>query len=116
MKGEAVDVDLYPSKELNNKDLAGVISKGDFDQMILYIDQKGAIPRFIHVSYKRDSDRNRGTILVSEKGVSGYQVYNPEVHGELVRVKPQFKNLVLKIAFGIGLVGILAYIVAKFKK
>ncbi len=116
MKGEAIDLDLYPSDNLNNKDLAGVISKGNFDQMILYIDKKGGTPRFVHVSYKRDSEKNRNNILVKQKGVSGYEPYLETYHGKLVRIKPQFKEVVLKIALGVGLVGILAYIVAKLKK
>ena len=68
--GEAADITAGSPAE--NLKLACLIAKrGQYDQMIIYVNDGSMEPQFIHVSWKRNGD-NRHRILKHVIGTSGY--------------------------------------------
>ena len=80
-KGQAADLAAEPknyssmmSWKVANLEIARAIVKGrDWDQMILYVDKSGELlPRFIHVSWKKDGINRRE---IRKKVYGGAPVY-----------------------------------------
>jgi hypothetical protein len=72
-------------KKANLEIARAIVKGGNWDQMILYVDNNGALlPRFVHVSWKRNGANRRE---VRKKVVGGAPIYPKLTEDEMARLK-----------------------------
>ena len=112
-KGEAVDIKLSGRGKDNKHLFSSIVYGGGFDQVISEYPDKNGVPKWVHVSFKRDPSKNRG--LVATIGQIGYIPLKVNNGSKYLYPKSNFK----KIAFLIGATGfftILGFLINKLSK
>jgi len=97
-KGEALDIDADIYGKINNTDIFNfILNELEFDTLIAEFEDDGH-PAWVHVSYRRES--NRGKVLVATRidGRTRYIKYSQEVwdslygKADVIDVEPQNKQ------------------------
>jgi len=99
-KGEAADIRTN-NRNKDTRDLFEEIRLNhDFDQLILEFPDSKGVPKWIHVSFKKDSGLNRNEVLVATKGAANRTIFTPYSESN-IRFVHKKTNKLLYGLFGI---------------